>query len=145
MKELFIEAKIENLDAVLDFVTAELESAKCPMKTMTQIAIAVEEIFVNIAQYAYKPEVGGATIRVTAGNEVSIEFEDSGKPYNPLEKDDPNIAEKAEDREIGGLGIFMVKNIMDGVEYRHEANKNILTIKKEVVINENSDFQCALL
>ena len=130
MKELAIEAKIENLDAVLDFVGAELEAADCPMKAQTQIAIVVEEIFVNIAHYAYGSETGGAVIRVAAGDEVAIEFEDKGKPYNPLEKDDPDITLAAEEREIGGLGVFMVKKMMDTVEYRREDDKNILTIKK---------------
>ena len=116
VKELSIEAKIENLDTVLDFVSEQLEAADCPMKSQTQIAIAVEEIFVNIAHYAYEPEVGGVLIRVAVGDEVMIEFEDNGKPYNPIEKDDPDITTGTEEREIGGLGIFMVKNIMGAVE-----------------------------
>jgi anti-sigma regulatory factor (Ser/Thr protein kinase) len=130
MKELIIDAKIENLDAVLEFITGELEIGDCPMKLQTQIAIATEEVFVNIAHYAYKPEVGGATIRVSVSDEVCIEFEDKGKPYNPLENTDPDITLGAEEREVGGLGIFMVKKIMDAVEYRREGNKNILTIRK---------------
>ena len=132
MRELTIEAKTENLNAVLDFVNEHLEAADCPMKAQTQIAIAVEEIFVNIAHYAYNPEIGGAEIRVTVGDEVTIEFTDEGKPYNPLEKDDPDITSNAEEREVGGLGIFMVKKIMDSVEYRRENNKNILLIKKNM-------------
>ena len=132
MKELIIEAKTENLDAVLDFVTAELEAAECSVKLQTQITIAVEEVFVNIAHYAYSPEVGGVVIRVTVGDEVCIEFEDKGKPYNPLDTTDPDITLGAEERAVGGLGIFMVKKIMDTVEYRHEDNKNVLRIKKLV-------------
>ena len=141
MKELAIVAKTENLDAVLDFVSEQLETADCPMKSQTQIAIAVEEIFVNIAHYAYEPaddrppEVGGTLIRITVGDEVVIEFEDEGKPYNPLEKDDPDITTGTEEREIGGLGIFMVKNIMDAVEYRREEGKNVLLIKKAFKAN----------
>ena len=131
MKELSIEAKTENLDAVLEFIMGELEAV--PIKLQTQIAIAVEEIFVNIANYAYRPEIGGATIRISAGNEITIEFEDKGKPYNPLKNIDPNITLNAEEREIGGLGIFMVKKIMDTIEYRHEENKNLLIIRKLVV------------
>ena len=129
MKELMIEAKIENLDAVLEFVGSELETAECPVKTQTQISIAVEEVFVNIAHYAYHPETGGAVIRVAAGNEILIEFEDSGKPYNPLENKEPDITAGAEDRKIGGLGIFMVRKIMGSVEYRREGNKNILRLQ----------------
>ena len=130
--ELLIEAKPDNLDAVLDFVNEKLELSDCPMKTQTQIAIAVEEVFVNIAHYAYNPEIGGAIIRVSVADEIVIEFEDKGKPYNPLEKADPDITASVEEREIGGLGIFMVKNIMDSVDYRREGNKNILTIKKKL-------------
>jgi anti-sigma regulatory factor (Ser/Thr protein kinase) len=120
MKELVIEAKLENLDTVLDFV-AELPP---------QVTIAVEEIFVNIVHYAYTPETGSVTIRMSVQEDIVIEFEDSGKPYNPLEKEDPDIKASAEEREVGGLGIFMVKKIMDKVEYRREGNKNILTISK---------------
>jgi anti-sigma regulatory factor (Ser/Thr protein kinase) len=130
MQELIIDAKIENLDAVMNFISSELEAADCPLKLQTQIAIATEEVFVNIAHYAYCPEVGGATIRVSVGDEVCIEFEDKGKRYNPLENCDPDITLGAEEREVGGLGIFMVKKIMDAVEYRREGNKNILTIRK---------------
>jgi len=130
LKELLTEAKIENLDEVLTFVEEEIESSACPPKLVTQIAIAVEEIFVNIANYAYNPEVGGAKIRIIADDTVVIEFEDAGRPYNPLEKADPNIHAGIEERQIGGLGIFMVKNIMDTVDYRYESGKNILTIKK---------------
>ena len=130
MKELIIDAKIENLDMVLEFICAELEECECSMKMQTQIAIAVEEVFVNIAHYAYNPEVGGVVIRVSVEDEVTIEFEDKGSPYNPLEKTDPDITAGAEEREIGGLGIFMVKKIMDAVEYRHEDNRNMLIIRK---------------
>jgi anti-sigma regulatory factor (Ser/Thr protein kinase) len=142
MKELLIEAKVENLDTVLVFIAEELGKSDCSMKIQTQIAIAVEEIFVNIAYYAYHPDVEGnasckgnasfrgVVIRIAVGDEIVIDFEDKGKPYNPLEKDDPDTTLTAEEREIGGLGIFMVKKIMDTVEYRHEGNKNIFTIRK---------------
>lgn len=133
MKELTIEAIDENLDAVLEFVGGELDAADCPIKIKRQIFIAVEEIFINIANYAYAPEAGNAVIRVCAGMETVIEFEDNGKQYNPLEKDDPNIDADAEEREVGGWGIFMVKNLMDVVEYRHVENKNILLIKKMIL------------
>lgn len=132
MKELEIEALTENLDTVLDFVAAELKKADCPVKLQTQIAIAIEEIYVNIAHYAYNPEAGSVVIRIIVGDNVIIEFEDKGKPYNPLKKEDPDITAGAQEREIGGLGIFMVKKIMDTVEYRHEKNKNILLIKKQL-------------
>ena len=133
MKELRVPARLEELDHVLNFVNAELESYECPMKAQMQIAIAVEEIYVNIARYAYHPEVGEATIRCEVGGEplqVVIQFMDGGKPYNPLEKDDPDTTLGVEEREIGGLGIFMVKKSMDKIDYEYSDGKNILTIKK---------------
>jgi anti-sigma regulatory factor (Ser/Thr protein kinase) len=132
-KEMKLEAISENLDAALDFVNAELEKMDCPPKTQMQIDVAIEEIFVNIARYAYNPETGFAVIRIRTGpNEMRLEFEDLGVPYNPLEKDDPDIGAPAEDRPIGGLGVFMVKKIMDTVEYRYEGSKNLLTLKKTI-------------
>jgi len=130
VKELVIEAKSENLDAVLDFVNDELDKAGLSEKLQMRIAIAVEEVFVNIASYAYSTETGGAVIRVSVGDEIAIEFEDSGTPYNPLETETPNTNLDTHEREIGGLGIFMVRQIMDAVEYRNCNGKNILTIKK---------------
>lgn len=132
MKELIIDALVENLPAVIEFIETELSADGCPIKTQTQIAIASEEVFVNIANYAYAPNVGGAVIRVSVKDEAVIEFEDSGKPYNPLEKDDPDITAPAEEREIGGLGIFITKQLMDSVTYRYADNKNLLVIRKSL-------------
>jgi anti-sigma regulatory factor (Ser/Thr protein kinase) len=131
MKELQIEARVENLDEVLTFVLDELDAQ--PVKLQALISTAVEEIFVNIASYAYHPNIGEAVIRLGLNGKVVIEFEDKGIPYNPLEKTDPDITLSAEERDIGGLGIFMVKNLMDSIEYRYENNKNILTISKVIV------------
>lgn len=133
MKELVIEAKTENLPEVLAFVEGALEEAECPFDVQTQVAIAVEEIYVNIAHYAYNPETGNAVIRIQIGDEVYIEFEDNGVPYNPLENETPDITAGAEEREIGGLGIHMVKTMMDAVEYKHDGNKNLLIIKKSLM------------
>ncbi len=133
MKELMIEAKLENLDTVLDFIREALEAADCSMKLQTQIAIAAEEIFVNIAHYAYSPTVGSAMIRILVDKAVTMEFEDKGRPYNPLDRADPDVTATADERKIGGLGIFMVKKIMDQVEYRHVDNKNLLIVKKELL------------
>lgn len=133
MRELDIEAKTENLDQVLAFVDEELEKYGCGMKTQMQIDIAVEEIFVNIAHYAYHPAVGKATIRieVTDGT-VSLTFIDNGVPYDPLAKEDPDITLSAEERQIGGLGIFMVKKSMDDVKYEYKDGSNILTFSKDL-------------
>lgn len=131
MKELQLDAVLENLDTVLDFLNAELEAMECSPKMQNQIAIAAEEVFVNIARYAYNPETGPARLRFEASaGELRLIFEDSGKPYNPLERADPDITASAQDRPIGGLGIFMVKKIMDTVEYRYENGVNQLTMTK---------------
>ena len=102
------------------------------MKIQNQIRIVVDEVFSNIARYAYHPEVGGATVRIAVDDDITIEFEDSGVAYDPLAKEDPDVSLSAEEREIGGLGLFLVKNLMDSVEYRREGNKNILRIKKSL-------------
>ncbi len=137
MKELEIEALSENLPQVLAFVDEQLEAADCPMKIQIQIDIAVEEIFVNIAHYAYAPETGKAMVRIeTLGDppSVDITFIDNGVPYDPLAKADPDITLSAEERQIGGLGIFMVKKSMDDVKYEYLDGHNILTLKKGLVI-----------
>jgi len=129
MKEFVIKAVIENIDTVLDFIDEQL--IDCPAKIRDEIGLITDEVFSNIASYAYAPKTGDAKIRVNAvNNEITIEFEDSGKPYNPLENEEPEIAANIEDREIGGLGIFMVKKIADSVKYEYINNKNLLTVKK---------------
>ena len=131
MKELEIEAKIENLEQVLAFVDEELEKADCPVKTTIQIDVAVEEIFVNIARYAYNPEVGKATIRVEVRDgAVALTFVDNGVPYDPLAKEDPDITLSVEERQIGVLGIFMVKKSMDNISYEYKDGSNILTFSE---------------
>ena len=135
MKTLTVPARTDQLEVVQEFIQQELENQECPMKVQMQIAIAVEEIFVNIAHYAYKPVEGDATIRCEVGGdplEVTIQFLDHGKPYNPLAKEDPDITLSAEERQIGGLGMFMVKKSMDSLDYEYQDGKNILTIKKSL-------------
>jgi len=129
MNELLIEATLENIDTVIEFIGERLED--CSPKTQRQIEIAVDEIFSNIARYAYNPDVGNATVRVAVGDDITIEFEDSGADYDPLSKVDPDVSLPPEQRKAGGLGVFMVKNIMDSVEYRREGDKNILTVRKK--------------
>ena len=135
MREMDIAATLENLDTVMAFVDQQLEEAGCSMKTQMQIDIAVEEVYVNIAHYAYNPEIGGVTIRVQIEEEplaVILTFIDKGKPYDPLAKEDPDVTLAAEDRQIGGLGIFMVKKSMDNVSYEYNEGRNILTLKKKL-------------
>ena len=104
MRSLEIKAAVENLDKVIAFIDEQLEAADCPMKTKMQIELAVEEIFVNIAHYAYAPQTGMAvvSIDISDGGAV-ITFEDSGVPYDPLAKPDPDTTLAAEDRDVGGL------------------------------------------
>ncbi len=127
------EARVEKLDDVMAFVDGILEEADCPMKKQLQIDVAVEEIYVNIASYAYAPGVGPATIRVAladAPRAVTITFIDRGTPYDPLAKPDPDVTLSAEERQIGGLGIFMVKKSMDDMAYAYEDGRNVLRITK---------------
>lgn len=133
MKEIIVAAIDENLEVVNNFIHECLMDTSVSDDVLMELDLAVEEIFVNIAHYAYNPEVGNAQIKCKINNEplqLTIEFTDEGKPYNPLEKEDPDITLSAEERQIGGLGIFIVKQFMDVIEYRYEDNKNILTIKK---------------
>ena len=133
--ELELEAAAENLEEVQAFVDERLERADCPLKAQMQIAVAVEEIFINIASYAYAPEKGKATVRVEVSEDpvtVTITFVDHGMPYDPLAKEDPDISLPAETREAGGLGIFMTKKIMDDVAYEYKDGQNILTLKKKL-------------
>lgn len=135
MKELTISAEIENIAAVTAFVDEQLEELGCSLKAQTQIDIAIDELFGNIAHYAYNPEVGPATVRVEVSDEplaVVITFIDNGKPYDPLAKKDPDLSLSAQEREIGGLGIYMVKKSMDEVTYAYRDGQNILTIRKEL-------------
>ena len=136
MKEMTIAATIENIDAVTDFVNEQLEALECPMKAQMQIDIAIDELFGNIAHYAYNPDIGEATVRVEVVEEplsVVITFIDKGVPYDPLRAEDPDTTLSAEERSIGGLGIFMVKKSMDEISYRYENGSNILSIRKNFV------------
>ena len=135
MKEMTLPAVVENIAQVTDFVNAQLEEIGCPMKAQVQIDIAIDELFGNIAQYAYNPETGPATVRVEDSDapiSVTITFMDHGVPYDPLQKEDPDITLSAEERGSGGLGIFMVKKTMDEITYEYKDGQNILRIRKDI-------------
>ena len=139
IKELDIEATKENLSAVIDFVQGELEKAGCPMKIQMQVEMAVEEIFINIASYAYYPDTGPSLIRVEVNDGqdidplcITLTFIDHGRPYDPLAKEDPDISLPADQRQIGGLGIFMVKKTVDFMSYEYKDGQNILKIRKNL-------------
>ncbi|MBQ7624858.1 MAG: ATP-binding protein [Clostridia bacterium] len=131
---LEIDAEVDNLQKVLDYIDARLEAADCSPKTEMQINLAAEEIFVNIANYAYAPGKGKAFVRAEVSGEpraLTLTFIDGGVPYDPLKKEDPDVTLSAEERQIGGLGIYLTKQIMDGVSYEYKDGKNILTLKKK--------------
>lgn len=133
--ELDIEALEENLGTVQAFVDERLEKVGCSMKAQMQIDLAVEEVFVNIAKYAYHPDTGRAKVRVEVSDDpvqVRITFLDHGKPYDPLAKEDPDVTLPADARPVGGLGIFMVKQSMDDVSYEYKDGTNILTLTKSL-------------
>ncbi|MBR4549964.1 MAG: ATP-binding protein [Oscillospiraceae bacterium] len=128
-------AVLSNLEAVQSFVEERLEAAGCPMKTKIKIAVAVEEIFVNIASYAYAPETGSATVRTELSEDpaaVTISFADHGVPFDPLAREDPDIHLPANERGVGGLGVLMTKRIMDELRYEYRDGQNILTMKKNL-------------
>ena len=120
----------------MDFINAQLEDSPelkdCSLKIKNQIGIAVDEVFSNICRYAYYPSIGSVTVRIAIDNNINIEFEDSGMAHDPFSADTPDISLSVEERKVGGLGIFMLKKLMDSVEYRREENKNILLIKKKI-------------
>ena len=128
-------AKIDNLPEVSAFIDEKLEEAGSSMKVQMQIDVAVEEIFVNIASYAYGGKEGLAEIffDIDSDKKVNITFVDSGVPYDPLKKDDPDVTLSADERQIGGLGIFMVKKTMDDMVYEYKDGKNRLTLIKSLV------------
>ncbi|MCL2821390.1 MAG: ATP-binding protein [Oscillospiraceae bacterium] len=131
MHELKVSANVERLEEVLDFIAADAEILPADAKFKNNLKIAVEEIFVNIALYAYPSGEGDVVISAsTAPDNITVEFRDSGTPYNPLIKTDPDTTLSIDEREIGGLGIFMVKQMMDSVAYRYEDGFNIFTMSK---------------
>lgn len=133
MVEKSFEAKTENLSQVLEFLEGELEKYDCDMKIITSLSIVIEELFVNVALYAYPGGSGQATLKLDLiGKDLLMILVDKGIEFNPLSKKDPDITLKAEDREIGGLGIFMVKKTMDEMSYERKDNMNILSMKKRI-------------
>ena len=136
-KELTVEANINNIDKVLNFLCGALHDINCPRELRNKIALAAEEVFSNIVKYSYNcpnaPISEGpfdVTIGINVEDDIELKFEDSGIPFNPLEQAPPCLDESIEDRKIGGLGVFMVKKLMDKVEYTRSGNKNILVMSK---------------
>ena len=133
VKEITLEATVENIAAVTEFADGVLEGLGCPAKARAQLDVAIDELFSNIARYAYAPGTGSVTVRVEAlegPRAVEFTFIDSGVPYDPLAREDPNTGLPLEEREAGGLGIFIVKKTMDAMSYEYANGQNILRIKK---------------
>ena len=135
MKEITVDATIENMNTVTAFVDDFLDQIACPMKSKIQINIVIDEIFGNICHYAYKDSVGAVTVRVESGNTpkaVFLTFTDNGIPYHPLETEDPDITLSSEERKIGGLGIYLVKKNMDEMKYEYVNQQNRLWMEKRL-------------
>lgn len=133
--ELQIAAQIDKLPSVIAFLDDILEKYECIMSVQVQLEVAIEEVYVNVAHYAYAPDTGEATITVDYENDtktVTVTVIDSGIEFNPLAKVDPDITLSAEDREIGGLGIYMVKKSMDSVSYERKDGQNIFSMTKKI-------------
>ena len=128
-------AAVENIGKITAFVEGKLEERDCPLKKTMEISMAVDEIMANVAMYAYAPGTGDVTVQFgfeEASRTASVTFIDGGVAFDPLAKEDPDVTLPAEQRKIGGLGIFLVKKTMDEVTYKREDNKNVLCIRKKI-------------
>ena len=135
MKKVVVKALVENLDTVLELLNSELELCGFPEEHIPVINVAVEEIFVNICDYAFEADAGDILFAMSANAEEAVfQFEDRGKPFNPLHVPEPDLDKPISERDIGGLGIHFVRQIMDELEYRYEAETNVLIMKKKGVI-----------
>ena len=136
MIERTFEAKVDNLHEVLGFLEEQLETFGANMKFVTVMSISLEEMYANVCMYAYvgQEQPGDCTIGIWLDEEnfVNVRIVDSGTPFNPLAKDDPDIHATVEERGIGGLGIYMVKEYMNECLYEYTDNKNIFTMRKEL-------------
>lgn len=135
MQKLKVAATKENLEVVTAFLDQVLDMSDCPLKTRLQIDLALEEMYINIANYAYAPGTGDMELQAgfnDEGNEVILILKDQGIPYDPLAKADPDVSLPADKRKIGGLGIFLVKKTMDSMAYVRQDGSNILTMTKKL-------------
>ena len=135
VRELDIEAKEENLPQVFGVIEELLEGTDCPVGVVQQICIAAEEIFVNVASYAYAPDTGMVKVRAELADgsgPFRLTFTDSGIPYDPLAKEDPDVTLSAQERGIGGLGVYMTKKLMDRISYEYRDGCNVLTMEKDL-------------
>ena len=135
MNEIVVNATVENISVITDFIDEQLAVLNCSVKSQMQINVAIDEIFSNIAHYAYPDGAGQATVQFRFEPEtksVTLCFRDHGIPYNSLNKDDPDVTLPVVDRAIGGLGIFLVKKLMEGITYEYRDGMNVLCISKKI-------------
>ena len=135
MKEWTFEASVDRIPWLTDQINELLEGLDCPMKAQMQIDVAIDELLANIASYAYETGEGQVTVRFDFqpdNRTVALTFIDSGIPYDPLAKPDPDVALEVEKRSVGGLGIFLVKKTMDDMTYARRDGHNVLTIRKRI-------------
>ena len=131
--QLTVIATLENYEKVAEFVEGELEIRDVPMAAQAQIGIALDEMYTNVAKYAYGEDPGEVTVRLDFTEqitEVKMTIMDCGIPYDPLKRPDPDVTLEAEARQIGGLGIYMVKQLMEEVSYEYRGGMNILRMRK---------------
>lgn len=134
-KSIQVISNIDSIRTVTDFVNKHLALANCPTKARKEIDIVIDEILSNIVYYAYEKKEGPVKVSVELSQDqkdFKLIFEDQGIPYNPLEREDPNISLDLEDREVGGLGVFLIKKMMDDVSYSYQENTNRLTVTKRI-------------
>ena len=128
-------ATTQALNEVIAFLEQTLEGYNCPLKTQMALCVAIEEVFVNVANYAYLNGNGDVDFAISFDNATRVatfRMTDTGVPFDPLQKDDPDTTLSAEDREIGGLGIFITKKTMDNITYAYENGENVLTMTKKI-------------
>ncbi len=134
MSEITLPALIANIETATEFMNGILEDAGCPLRVQMQLDIALDELMSNVARYAYHPGTGDITVSVEILDDpqrVRLTLSDSGTPYDPNKAADPDVTLSAEERKIGGLGIFIVRKSMDKIDYEYKDGKNVLTIEKK--------------
>lgn len=133
-QKIIVDAKKDSIERITDCVNELLDSASCPVKERVQIDLAIDEMLSNVINYAYEGQVGEIAVSMLVSDDkaqIVLTFEDSGVPFDPTRTADPDITLSAEDRKIGGLGIFMVKKTMDKMEYQFKDGKNVLRLVKK--------------
>ena len=125
-KMLSVNPTMETVSQVAAFVEEQLEAFAVPAKLSTKLMVAVDEVYSNIVRYSGASE---AQVRIMKeADTLRLVFRDNGKPYNPLDAEEPDVTASAEDRAIGGLGIFMVRKMMDAVDYEYAGGMNKVTL-----------------